>query len=133
MTARRRTSSKPASDYGDWAGELTDSHLLCRDIGHSWRPAHAGIGEGGAWERVLRCQRCRTERQQTVQRDGAVYGNSYSYPVGYLAPKGLGAYDSDARSSLRLASLQRLVGTLSPAPSNVTPIKAKSKSKRKSA
>lgn len=95
--------------YGDWAGELSDAHLLCRDIGHRWQAARAFQNEGGTFERVLRCSRCHTERTQTITRDGYTGGNSYTYPAGYLAPKGIGSYDVDARADLRMASILRLI------------------------
>lgn len=110
MPARRR---KPAPDPVDfditaWTEALSDQHLLCRDIGHTWRPARAWI-EDGTYGRMMRCLRCKTERHQTLTHAGHVLANRYDYPDGYLAPKGHGVMAGEDRDGLRLESVLRLI------------------------
>lgn len=91
-----------------WTDELSDRYLLCRDIGHTWRPMRAGIEQRSYW-RVMRCPRCGTERHQTLSMRGEVVNGHYSYPDGYLTPKGMGALTGEHRSHLRLESVLRLI------------------------
>ena len=108
MAKARRVSTEVAEVYTEWVLDLNDQQLLCRDIGHTWRPFRAYLTEYG-YERILRCPRCRTERAQSLSPRGHVLEGHYSYPDGYLAPKGVGRMDSDARDLLRLESIGRLI------------------------
>jgi hypothetical protein len=73
-------------DVETWAGLLPEKYLACRELGHTWRPWQASYDPAEqAYERVLRCPRCRTERVQLLTTGGHVLGNRYNYPDGYQA------------------------------------------------
>lgn len=111
MPPRRRRqprSEQALTTVTDWTDALPDTMLLCRDIGHTWRPARAWI-EDGEYGRVMRCARCRTERHQALTMAGHVTSNRYDYADGYLAPKGTGSFTPDDRDHLRLESVLRLI------------------------
>jgi hypothetical protein len=108
MARARALQAVPELPVQEWAEGLSDNFLLCRDIGHSWRPFRAAIGVDG-YERVMRCQRCRTERSQWLSLAGHVQASSYNYPEGYQAPKGTGYLASEQRDGLRLESVLRLI------------------------
>lgn len=91
-----------------WTESLSDSLILCRDLGHTWRPARAWI-DNSSYGRVMRCARCKTERHQELTMAGHVVANRYDYPDGYLAPKGTGSFTPDDRDHLRLESITRLL------------------------
>lgn len=98
-------------DVGAWARELTDAALLCRDVGHYWKPFTAGWEpESRSYYRVLRCGRCRGERHQLLDSRGHPIRGHYRYPDGYLAPPGSGRLVGDERDTLRLESVVRLMG-----------------------
>jgi hypothetical protein len=59
-----------------------DAFIECRDIGHSWTKVGTFV-KGAHYVRLLRCQRCGTERRQALDRRGAYHGNSYEYAEGY--------------------------------------------------
>ena len=106
----RRPPPPDDPDADEWARSLPDSYLLCRDMGHVWRPYTARISpEGGGYERTLRCSRCRTTREQRLSMGGVVLSGHYTYGEGYLAPKSVGFLSHDARSGLRLESTLRLI------------------------
>lgn len=113
MTQALLNASRPLADpedFDQWASELSDKFLLCRDMGHTWSPFRASLNqELRVYERVLRCRRCGTKRHQTLDMRGGLQGTHYEYPEGYQAPPGSGAFDKDARSSLRLESITRLI------------------------
>jgi len=48
-------------------------------------------------------------RKRLLSKTGEILASSYTYPTRYLAPKGLGPYDSGVRSTLRLASITRVI------------------------
>ena len=93
----------------DWTDELDDRYLLCRDIGHTWRPFRAQIADSAYW-RVMRCGRCKTEREQTLSMSGEILAGHYNYPEGYLTPAGTGRLYGHHRAHLRLESVLRLIG-----------------------
>ncbi len=100
-----------AKEVADWAGELPDSYLLCRDIGHLWRPFKARWDDdNNSYVRILRCGRCKTEREQGISAAGVVLWSQYDYADGYQAPKGTGRLDGEGRGALRLESVLRLIG-----------------------
>lgn len=93
----------------DFASGLTDSFLLCREIGHNWRPFFARWDpDENAYQRTLRCVRCKTQRHQWMSSSGSMLGNHYEYAEGYQH-KGLGRIVGEGRDHLRLESIQRLV------------------------
>jgi len=97
-------------DVGTWARELTDAALLCRDVGHYWRPFTASWErESRSYYRVLRCGRCKTERHQLLDSRGHPVKGHYVYPDRYLAPPGTGRLVGDERDALRLESVVRLM------------------------
>lgn len=97
-------------DVAKWSAALPDTFILCRDIGHLWRPWRASITAENSYLRVLRCGRCRTERSQELSMSGHTLSASYTYPEGYQAPAGTGRIDTDGRDALRLESVLRLLG-----------------------
>lgn len=101
------------SDVQDFAAGLSISHLHCRELGHNWRPWVARWdGEHNAYERALRCTRCKTQRWETIGSTGAKLGAHYKYPDGYTAQPGMGRIVGEGRDALRLESLGRALVTL---------------------
>lgn len=96
-----------ADEVADFARGLLISWLLCRELGHNWRPWNAYAIDGG-YERALRCTRCKTERWETLTSTGAKMSSRYVYPDGYLH-EGLGRIVGDGRDALRLESLTRAI------------------------
>jgi len=85
---------------------MPDTHLLCRDFGHTWRrfmarhvPAHH------VYEQTLRCTRCKTLRERVLNERGIVVSSKYVYPDGYLV-KGMGYLAGEDRGLIRLAAIQ---------------------------
>jgi hypothetical protein len=94
-----------------WSHDLPDEFLLCRDIGHQWRPFTARyLPQRNVYERTLRCGRCTTTRRQTVSLSGEISSGGYEYADGYVAPAGQGRLTGRARGALRLESIGRLIG-----------------------
>jgi hypothetical protein len=88
---------------------MDDSHLLCRDFGHSWRPwAAEWIPQRRQYAEALVCSRCQTVRRRLMDEWGAQLGQSYTYADGYLV-HGLGRLTGDDRNSLRLAGLHAVI------------------------
>lgn len=112
---RSRIRSVQASEstvrLGGWLGDLPSEFLLCRDLGHTWRPYRAWWDQTErAYQRVLRCGRCKSERVQTLSAQGHPLQGYYNYSDGYQAPKGTGRLVGEDRDVLRLESVLRLVG-----------------------
>lgn len=102
------------SEVGAFAAKLPENFLLCREIGHNWKPwAAQWVPEDQCYERVLRCTRCKTRRNQTLSSQGAVIASNYEYPDGY-EHKGFGRISGQGRDTLRLESLTRLIGDKTP-------------------
>lgn len=119
-TARTRnlTAVQDETLYADlrevesFAASLSESFLLCRELGHNWRPWTASRNaEFGGFDRVLRCNRCHTKRIQVLTNNGVVVKNQYQHPEGYLH-KGMGRIVGDARGKLRLESITRTVNKI---------------------
>jgi hypothetical protein len=104
------TAARPKNDLHTWGSGLPDEFLLCRDIGHTWRPFRATINPDGTYYCVMRCGRCRTERHRTLSHRGAILTNHYDYAEGYLAPAGTERMTTAGRDVLRLESVTRLLG-----------------------
>lgn len=96
-------------DVQAFAAELPASFLQCRELGHLWRPYRAGLHPDGGYERVLRCGRCRTRREQSLSVMGMVLTNKYVYPDGYQTEHGLGRIVGEGRGMLRLESIKRVL------------------------
>lgn len=100
-----------AGEIAAWRAGLPEDYLLCRDLGHLWRPLSARWStEENGYHRVMRCGRCRTERAQVLSPAGHVLSGSYDYAAGYSAPAGTGRMGTEARDSIRLESVMRLLG-----------------------
>lgn len=100
-------------DYADpldveaFAKDLPDEFLLCRELGHNWLPyGIPGRYRDGGYQRVLRCNRCKTERHIEISNRGVVTASQYKHPDGYLL-EGLGRIVGEGRGVLRLASITR--------------------------
>lgn len=103
------TTSGP-DEASVWADNLPDSFLLCRDMGHTWRPRSATYDDKvRMYVRVMECGRCKTRRTQELDQSGGIVHAGYDYREGYLAPSGVGRINRDLRSSLRLESTLRLI------------------------
>lgn len=97
-------------EVADFAEGLKETFLHCRELGHNWRPYTAKkrrAKDGGGFIRTLRCTRCKTTREQEIDRTGMVQTNKYEHPEGYLH-KGMGRIVGEGRGLLRLESLKRL-------------------------
>lgn len=92
----------------EFAEELKETFLHCRELGHNWRPYTVGRHPDGGFERTLRCSRCRTKRVQSLSRTGMVLTNKYVHPAGYLL-EGLGRIVGEGRGVLRLESMKRII------------------------
>lgn len=108
MTTKRRP--RIVRPGASWAQTLPDDFLLCRDIGHTWRPLSARIHDSTTYERTMRCGRCRTERHQLLTTTGTIVSGGYDYQEGYLAPPNTGRLTSGDRDGVRLESILRLIG-----------------------
>jgi hypothetical protein len=110
-------SARPAkrrsrTEVEEWAAELPDAYLLCRDVGHSWMPRDAWEDvKERCYVQVLGCTRCAAERHRRLDYRGQRLGQSYDYPDGYLSPAGSGALSAAGRADLRLVSFQRAFTT----------------------
>lgn len=77
----------------DLIEEMPDAHLLCRDIGHRWKPTHV-TRDGSLYKRRMQCTRCKTYRVDRVLPTGDVAARSYQYADGYqLPPKAERTFD----------------------------------------
>lgn len=100
--------SAQLSDVKEFAKSLPEKYLHCRELGHLWRPFRAGRHPDGGFERVLRCSRCRTRREQSLSSTGMVLTNNYKHPEGYLT-EGIGRIVGEGRGLLRLESIMRVL------------------------
>lgn len=97
------------SEVADFVATLNDSYLLCREVGHTWRPHFARLDdERQGFVRTLRCTRCKTLRHQLLSYSGAVLTSHYEYPDGYQH-KGFGRIVGHGRDTMRLESIMRLI------------------------
>jgi len=90
--------------------DVREEHLECRDHMHSWEPYNAReLKRGKVVERILRCERCKTLKRQTlVIKRGRAFlsAGSYKYAEGYLI-KGMGHVSQDDRAKLRFRIITR--------------------------
>lgn len=88
---------------------MDEDHLLCRDLGHAWRPHQAQwVPQRRQFVETLRCTRCKGERARLLGEHGELLANRYTYADGYLM-HGLGRLTGDGRNMLRLAGLEILI------------------------
>lgn len=94
--------------FDEWLADLPDRFVECRNDQHRWKMLRARWDDEMHCYQVLhRCTNCRCRRERRLGREGHVLSNRYTYPDDYLAPKGMGAYDKDARAMLRLTGVTR--------------------------
>lgn len=87
-------------------GDMDESHLMCRDFGHSWRPWTAEfIPQRRQYVEALVCTRCTSVRRRLLDQYGHQLGNAYTYADGYQV-HGVGRLTGDDRDAVRLAGLQ---------------------------
>jgi hypothetical protein len=108
VEADQRRDFAELDDVRDFAEQLPERFLYCREMGHNWRPYSAGRYRDGGFERTLRCSRCRTRRVQEISNRGVIVTNKYIHPEGYLH-KGMGRIIGEGRGVLRLESIKRIV------------------------
>jgi hypothetical protein len=90
-------------------GDYATTHLQCRDFGHAWAAYTVErLPQRKRFLETLRCSRCRTHRLRVINHDGTLAGGSYQYATGYRL-EGVGRLDAAARSTVRLAVLNRLI------------------------
>lgn len=109
--ARRTTGYASPGEVEQFAHQLPEAYLTCRDLGHSWRPFTARAlprREGGGFERVVKCSRCPTRRVEHLSTSGERLASNMAYPKGYLH-KGLGRIVGEGRDVLRLESVTRVL------------------------
>jgi len=90
----------------EFADELSEAFLFCREMSHTWQPHTASRYPDGGFRRTLLCPRCTTQRVQSLDRFGMIVSSHYDYPDGYLSA-GLGHLAGQDRGLLRLASMSR--------------------------
>jgi hypothetical protein len=96
-------------DVGAFAEGLSDAYLMCREMGHLWKPFSAWWNaEERCYSRTLRCTRCKTDREQLLSSQGAIVSSHYDYPDGYQR-EGLGRISGLGRDRLRLETMTRLI------------------------
>lgn len=101
-------------EAAEWARDLSDAHLECRDERHDWRRMSARwLPEAGVYERKRKCRRCKTVKTQRLSELGTVVSNSYDYPDGYQTT-GLGRLAGDSLAAMRLVSITRELGDNAP-------------------
>ena len=100
----------PSFDLDAAIGSMPDSHLHCRDYGHSWRAFTAAWNaKERAYDQTLRCTRCRALRSRLLDSHGNVLNTNYTYPDSYLV-RGMGRLTGDDRGMVRLASVRADIG-----------------------
>lgn len=90
-----------------FAASLPSRYLDCRELGHLWKPWRAQWDAAAhAYDRELRCSRCKTLRHQLINEHGHVLSNNYKYSDGYQAKHVRDAIRA-SRDVFRLESLTR--------------------------
>lgn len=101
------TRNSDAVSVETFAASLPARYLECRELGHHWRAWNASWDAAArAWDRTLRCSRCKTERSQLLNELGHVLSNHYRYADGYQA-KNVESAVRISRDVFRLESLTR--------------------------
>ena len=90
------------------AAEWSDAVVQCRIYGHNWRPLTVFL-RARVYTVRQRCNRCRNEREQTMDSQGYTLGGwRMTYRDGYLMPAKSGRVDGNGRAALRITSLRAL-------------------------
>jgi hypothetical protein len=88
---------------------LSADMLLCRDLGHAWKPYTAKwLPVDKCYESKLICSRCETFRFRWLSKTGQLLGTAYTYSDGYLVV-GMGRLATSDRDRIRSVSLQRML------------------------
>jgi hypothetical protein len=106
--ARKLKVVEPVDAFTAAIREYPDEMLMCRDLGHHWRPVTASRESNGMIHRTMLCANCKSHRYQVLDRSGYIVSSSYSYEPGYVVP-GTGRWTGDHRAAMRLASVDRQV------------------------
>lgn len=86
---------------------MPDTHLLCRDLGHRWKPSMVAR-TNGHYTRKMICTRCHTKRKDTIYPSGEVRGRSYEYADGYLVQRNEPDEDLPSRVDYRRVAVHQL-------------------------
>ena len=106
MATRIGKRQQPSS-VEDFAHQLSDKMLHCRELNHVWRPYTVQWdAKSKSYHRQMRCTSCRTIRTQLLDSRGHVLSNSYKYPDGYLAKD---IKTGGNRDAYRVESVQRFI------------------------
>jgi hypothetical protein len=76
-----------AHDVGTWFSERR-GYVRCRTLGHSWFDYDSTWTPSFGIPMTLRCERCGTERRDTVSDFGKLLGRRYYKPDNYDRRKG---------------------------------------------
>jgi hypothetical protein len=89
--------------------DMPTEFLECRLWGHAWKAGTVSRDRAsGAFDQGLVCIRCGGQRAYVLDRRGRfVKRRPYSYPDGYLMPKGTGRLSSGERDDLRAELAER--------------------------
>lgn len=84
--------------------DLEDKFLLCRTLGHSWKPfSQKGMTTVDyGWRFSVRCSSCRTKRHQIIH-----YGTGIVSKIEYIYPKGYRLTEKASRVEMRLEYAKR--------------------------
>lgn len=111
----RAIAEEAVSPYADprdvevFAKHLPEKYLLCRELRHNWLPfGTPGRYKDGGFQRILRCNRCKTKRVMELDSRGMILSSHYVHPDGYLL-EGLGRIVGEGLGILRLASITRAI------------------------
>ena len=86
----------------------------CRDYRHAWEPMDAGKEPGGWW-RIMRCSRCRSTREEHLNKRGEIIdgvagkNRKYQYVPGFLRKPGSGRMTEEEKGALRLYDIQQVI------------------------
>lgn len=99
-------SNRQFATLDEAIANMEDDWLLCRAFGHSWRPIRASREANWGVLISLQCRSCKTKRDDTIDKLGAVSTRTYTHPPGYL----LTGYDNrPSRAEWRLNVGQFLI------------------------
>lgn len=77
--------------------------VRCYTFGHSWHDYDSNWKPSFGTPLTLRCERCTTERRDTIGASGNVVGRHYHYPPGYRYGRGEGRPTRDEFRVMLLA------------------------------
>jgi hypothetical protein len=108
----RTTDFSEFSGLADFAANLPEKFLQCRDFGHNWRRHGVAANNDGTFDRSLRCGQCGTLRIMVLSNRGMVLSSRYEHPDGYLT-KGLGRVTGEGKGLLRIEAINREISKTS--------------------